>query len=122
VVALAAPATALGAGNRISVSSPHRVKKGVGFTFHAKGNSASGGNSVATFLNTGTKCYRTYDQELLSPFGPSQAKASLRKGRFSLAGRVIPRSTGPHYVCAYLINSASQQTLARASSKYVTKR
>jgi hypothetical protein len=120
--ALAVPAAALAAGgNKVKIKTPHIAHVNKVFHYTAKGRSASANNFLATFINTGVKCKKTYTAELAFNSFNVQ-RTSLKKGPFKVRYTVTPVSTGKHYICAYIYkNNASAKTVARATGKYTTK-
>ena len=123
VAALAIPASGLAAGgNAVHIKAPHTVKLHKNFNYSISGSSSSVRNEVRVFVNTKTKCSTKANTESDGPFGGTGLEHALPKGHFG--GKdyeltVTATATGVHYICVYV--SASQKTLAMASSKYVVK-
>lgn len=120
VLALAGAAVASGA-IKLSVTSPHQAKLGKQFQYLVKGSGPKDAQ-LQTFLNTKKKCSKTLSAERNGPFGGTgAAPETLNGGPFKVHYQVTPRSTGKHYICAYLYKGNSLQTLAKAHAVYVTK-
>jgi hypothetical protein len=120
IVVLVIPAAAVAATNSLAISSPHRARLGVTFNYSVTVDSASSHDHLATFLNTRTKCAKTFTKELASPFGGSAVTESVPAGHFTRFFHATSHSKGVHYVCAYLYKNKSKRTVSRAASKYVT--
>ncbi len=119
-IALTVPAVALAAGgNSVKIKAPHKPTLGSSFNYSVKGNSA-GKNVLSTFLNTATKCKKTYKKEraLASPPRSNELKNKV-KGSYKKGFSVTTASVGTHYICAYL-HKHSGKTVVKASAKYVT--
>lgn len=120
IVGLGISASALAAGNSLTLRGPHVNTFGASFQYMASGSTHGGANYVYAWESPfGKSCASTYRTESKrSGLALFVSKALAKNTHFSFVIPFMARNTEQHRLCAYVVNRASGATFAHAAASW----